>query len=213
MSLAGATQAAASWWARMSWGNPDHYWDSLHQRHRDVLMAMLEEVEPFGRVLEIGCNAGPNLRRIHERWPDVALVGIDVNEEALAHGQARVAEEGWSDKVRFLHGELRESLATMRENPDARFDVVISCYTLTYFGPGDWHLLIRDLLGVTLKACIFLEPMITETEREPLGRGPHEYRHDYVGFFEAFSDLTVQRFPVDPPVQSLNQGLLVTSAV
>jgi len=72
------------------------YWDSTDGSHRDAIIRSLESVGPVASVLEIGCNAGPNLRRIHARWPAMELYGMDIHPGAIRYGRERARDEGWS---------------------------------------------------------------------------------------------------------------------
>lgn len=204
------TQIATRWWGDMGgeeWAA--HYWNSRNKRHRAVLMALLDHVQPFGTLLEVGCNAGPNLRLVHERWPHVALVGVDINAVALSYLQARASEDGWADRLHLLADDICEALPVMVSNLYSRFDVVVSSYTLAYLAPGDWHLAMRALLELSYKAVIFMEPMLTDPAQSPMC-GRHEYRHDYVGFLRAFP-LKIQTVAIDPAEGQLNQAVLVTA--
>src|SRR3954467_5961965 len=71
------------------------YWDDYRSPRRDMIVSALraEFGEPTG-VLDVGCNAAPNLRRIHEEFPGCTLAGFDVNEEAIAFARSRFDEMG-----------------------------------------------------------------------------------------------------------------------
>lgn len=55
------------------------YWNSRHHSHRILLLESLARFAPLESVLEVGCNCGPNLFRIAERFHDTRLIGIDIN--------------------------------------------------------------------------------------------------------------------------------------
>ncbi len=66
------------------------YWSSQNHPHRKLIIGALEKVYPFNNLLEIGCNAGPNLAAIEQRWPFVKLYGIDLNNEAINYAADRL---------------------------------------------------------------------------------------------------------------------------
>src|SRR5258708_2054424 len=76
------------WWLKQ-------YWNSTDGSHRDGIITALDRVGDFESVLEIGCNTGPNLRRIHQHWPRMDLLGMDIHPGAIRFGTAAAREEGW----------------------------------------------------------------------------------------------------------------------
>jgi len=64
----------------------EEYWKSRNHPHRKLILQALKKLEPFSRILEIGCNCGPNLAVIQENYPYVDLTGLDINKEAIAMG-------------------------------------------------------------------------------------------------------------------------------
>ena len=51
--------------------------------HREQFTAVIASFDNVQSVLEIGCAAGPNLRLIREKLPNVRLCGIDINKQAI----------------------------------------------------------------------------------------------------------------------------------
>ena len=63
------------------------YWNSQDHPHRELILDVLKNIEPFSSLLEIGSNCGPNLVRIQARYPAV-LYGMDINKSAIEFGKA-----------------------------------------------------------------------------------------------------------------------------
>lgn len=58
-------------------------WFLFDRIHKGVLRRIPVGFNP-SLVLDIGCGTGRLLRRIHVRWPEAALVGVDPSEGMLA---------------------------------------------------------------------------------------------------------------------------------
>jgi SAM-dependent methyltransferase len=164
------TATATRYWAtRHETAEPgwaERYWESAWAPHRDALVKAVAELWPFGSLLEVGCNAGPNLVRFAARWPDVTYHGLDANAQALsmarAHGVPAVLREG----------TVPADLDTL-----PIVDVVVTCYALAYVAPED---LARVLYGLSVHArrgLVLAEPMLTGLSAM-VGPGP-EWAHDY----------------------------------
>jgi SAM-dependent methyltransferase len=103
-------------------------------------------------ILDLGCGSGEITRRLAERYPQAALLGIDILESNL--GPARRANAGFGERVRFVQGD-----AFALDLADASFDLVV-CRHLSQavpdfprvlaqidrvLRPGGWlHLLSED---------------------------------------------------------------------
>jgi 2-polyprenyl-3-methyl-5-hydroxy-6-metoxy-1,4-benzoquinol methylase len=75
-----------------------------------------------GRVADVGCGTGWSSIWLARHFPSVAVDGIDVDAGSIARASAHAAEEGVSDRVRFLfadaanaEGEARYDLVTIFE--------------------------------------------------------------------------------------------------
>jgi ubiquinone/menaquinone biosynthesis C-methylase UbiE len=80
-------------------------------------------------VLDVGCGTGEFERLVHEQYPHVVLVGLDVAPAMLA--VAREKLQG-ATGVTFLLGQV-ESLPFAPEN----FDAVVSCSMLHHVRSAD----------------------------------------------------------------------------
>lgn len=187
------------WWV-------ERYWNATEGPHRDAVIRALATVAPFSSVLEVGCNAGPNLRRIHARWPRVDLLGMDIHDGALKYGQRAARAEGWAwagycGDLRDLH-LLGADIA----------DVVLTCYSLAYLDPRDIVEVLDACLAAARSALIIAEPMALAGEpakyAPPMPGVVPEYHHPY-------QDLLAQRglestmLPITPPENRLAHVLIV----
>lgn len=61
----------------------ESYVISTNHPHRQLIVDEVGKLEDINRILEIGCNTGANLIRIHEVYPKINLVGVDVSDRCI----------------------------------------------------------------------------------------------------------------------------------
>jgi len=66
------------------------YVESKGHPHRELILVALKTFEPFAGVLEVGCNAGPNLIRISEQYPETQMAGFDINPDCVLEAQRQL---------------------------------------------------------------------------------------------------------------------------
>ena len=82
------------------------------------------DVHGGARVLDLAAGTGELARRLLERWPGIALVGLDVSQGMLVQGHHKSALRRW----RAVQGDVgRLPLA------DAAFDVVLCTNAFHHF--------------------------------------------------------------------------------
>jgi len=207
--MTAATIAHRFWAAPQRALFAERYWDKVDDRHRAVLMEAVASIGELGSALEVGCNAGPNLRLLHARSPQTILAGIDIHPDVLAFGEARAQAEGW--RWRGVPGAMQEVLPTLKGES---LDLVFSCYALAYLPPEDVGPVLYHMLRVARKAVVLAEPMVLG----PLARegliSTHmgECRHDYLRVLRAIglTRFSYRIWPVVPPVDRLNGVLRLT---
>lgn len=96
---------------RVDWQTRIPFWDQV-----------IERTQPRS-VLEVGCNAGWNLRAIRAIDPSISLVGIDVNEAALEEADAA--------------GLDVEKISARGATSLGLFDLVFSAGVLIHIPPGE----------------------------------------------------------------------------
>ncbi len=108
-------EAKTTWrdWEIKSWYQQDKPWARL-------LVDLVSDLKPKS-ILEFGCNVGRNLMTISRAMPDVRLVGLDINEEAI-----RLGRENTGLDLRV--GDER-TLATFAEG---EFDLVFTVSVLDH---------------------------------------------------------------------------------
>lgn len=74
--------------ARMAELEERHFW---FRARSDLVVSLITQYFPAAQsVLELGCGTGSVLSRLHAAFPDIAIAGGDLSEEALAVARRRV---------------------------------------------------------------------------------------------------------------------------
>ena len=114
-------------------------------------MKQFDGLYPFTSVLEIGCGYGPNLEHLARRFPDVQVLGIDINPNSVREGNVRLAELGFN-RVRLAMGRADALPFT-----DRSIDIVFTDATLLYIGPDKIMKVIAEMTRVSRRALLFIE--------------------------------------------------------
>lgn len=124
--------------------NGQTYEESKDHPHRQIILDILRELEPFAGVLEVGCNSGPNLLRIQKVYPETQLAGIDVSAGAIEIAQTLLPQ-----------AILKVADATVLPFETKQFDVVLAdaCYMYV----DDVETALTEADRVARKAIIILE--------------------------------------------------------
>jgi SAM-dependent methyltransferase len=191
--------APAGWAAR--------YWDDLGARHRPVIQQAIEQLAPTS-VLEVGCNAGPNLRRLAQVHRTMRFVGIDCNTEALTLARDRAQAEGWGERVEWIEGDWTARLASWSARS---IDVVLHAYVLAYLPPERLLAALAALGRVARRGVVGCEPDGPGPSRW-VGEGP-EWQHDYhPACRQTWPMAPRQVWPLIPPVDRATAVWAVTLA-
>ncbi len=91
--------------------------------------AVLDEVRPSDRVLDMGTGCGINAILAASRSHDV--VGVDLNPHAVAAAMANAKRNGVADRTQFY-------LSDVFDRVDGRFDLIIFDPPFRWFPPRDW---------------------------------------------------------------------------
>jgi len=92
-----------------------------------VVRELREAVGGATRVLDVGCGSGAKTASL-ATWTSASILGIDVNEAAIADARARHAME----RVRFLAADVTDPMALVE-----RFDVINMSAILTCVIPRE----------------------------------------------------------------------------
>jgi hypothetical protein len=184
------------------------YWSDDRSPRRDCIIDALRS--SFGApasVLDVGCNAAPNLRRVAAEFPACRLVGFDINREAIDGAKQRFAELGIDAELSVgSYYDVLPAFAT------ASIDVVLSSYAFAYVPPANLGQVLADIVRIARIGLVLAEPMAFGGAR-PAGvlTVPwYDWRHDYVAALVA-AGVSRERISVfDLPIPgAADSGLVV----
>lgn len=110
-------------------------WTFLFGRRR-VLQLAKERLPKEGRILEVGCGTGKNLKFLAEQFPDAQITGLDISETMVSKARKRC--EG----LKNVQVQLGSYSAPIDRGSH---DLVLFSYCLTMINPG-----FEKLLSVAL---------------------------------------------------------------
>src|SRR6266567_3038266 len=89
-----------------------------------------EQAEPsaFRRVLDVACGSGGWVIEAAQTYPEMSLVGIDVNPRMIDYARAQAAAQHVDDRIE-LH--VMDALGVL-DFPDASFDLVNLRFALSF---------------------------------------------------------------------------------
>jgi hypothetical protein len=80
----------------------------------------------FRVVADIGSGSGERLLQILRRYPGTRAIGIDVAPAAVAFAETEFARAGMSDRVRFVHDDVRD----LTVDPDYAQVELLTCFMM-----------------------------------------------------------------------------------
>lgn len=136
---------------RLDWRNGESNWIEGYEKstkhpHRQMILDVLKLFKPIKSILEIGCNAGPNLMRIKKQYPKARLTGIDVNKDAIEHAQIFIPK-----------ATLAVTSAVKLPFKNDEFDIVLADAVLMYVNSKKINTVLDEMARVTKKAIILVE--------------------------------------------------------
>jgi SAM-dependent methyltransferase len=149
-----------SYWAKRKLNDKEHDWlddsvnwvqgyaDSIDHPHRELIIKALKKIR-FKNVLEVGCNAGPNLAKIEENYPYVELFGFDINKDSIKKAKELVPT------AHLKVGDLFKPPFLPRSS-QTKYDVVIADAVLMYVQPNDINK-IMSFLEIMAKNIIIVD--------------------------------------------------------
>lgn len=145
------------------------YKDSIHDPHRQWVVDALRSLDVRGTVLEVGCHCGPLLHVMEQAG--FSAVGLDIN----AHAIDDATDAGLTAAVGAIP-------STLERFPTGAFDAVVSSYCLAYISPKDLSVTLADMVRLSRKGVVIVEPMAgAGVAEEMYGDDVYvEWRHDYL---------------------------------
>lgn len=146
--------------------------------------ADLQRRYPVESVLEVGCNAGPNLAAIARSGAAARVIGCDVNERALLDFRLLRWSPDAGDGYMFdprRHGTFVASAAKLPPDLTARFELVFTAGVLIHLPADACYSAMSEMVRVSARYVLAIEyHAATEVEvpyrgqREALWKRPYD---------------------------------------
>lgn len=104
------------------------------------VLAEQDDPSAFRRVLDVACGSGGWLIEAAETYPEMSLVGIDVNPRMIEYARAQAVAHHVEDRVEF---HVKDAIGVL-DFPDASFDLVNLRFGLSFLRTWDWPPLLRE---------------------------------------------------------------------
>jgi ubiquinone/menaquinone biosynthesis C-methylase UbiE len=103
---------------------------------------LAEQTDPgaLRRVLDVACGSGGWLIEAAQTYPEMSLVGIDVNPRMIEYARAQTVAHHVEDRAEF---HVMDALRVL-DFPDASFDLVNLRFGLSFLRTWDWLTLLRE---------------------------------------------------------------------
>ncbi len=111
----------------------------------------------FHRVLDVACGTGEWVREAARTYPDMNLVGIDINETMIEYARAQAQEQGLTSRVEFQGMDVLKKF----DFPDNSFDLVNLRFGMSFVRTWDWPPLLLEMQRIVRPSGII---RLTEAE-------------------------------------------------
>ncbi len=154
---------------------------NLNYPHRQFLIKRISNFQPFGKILEIGCDYGPNLYLLAKKFPRVKFTGIDINPLAIKEGRKWFEKEGLTN-IELLVGKADE----LSKFLDKSFDIVFTDAVLMYIGQDKIKKLITETARIAKMVLIFIEWHLPDKRKELYDSHIGVWKRDYLNLFKKY---------------------------
>lgn len=108
------------------------------------VLAEQSEASTFRRGLDVACGTGGWVIEAAETYPEMSLVGVDVNRHMIEYARAQADAHHVGDRVEF---RVMDALSIL-DFPDASFDLVNLRFAISFVRTWDWPRVLSELLRV-----------------------------------------------------------------
>jgi ubiquinone/menaquinone biosynthesis C-methylase UbiE len=94
---------------------------------RHLVLKALSKIKPQGQLVDIGCGPGYLAAKIYQKFPDVKIVGLDINELTLKNAKRTWLPDLYPG-LEFLIGDAQQL-----PFPDCSLDLIVSSLSLHHW--------------------------------------------------------------------------------
>jgi SAM-dependent methyltransferase len=125
------------------------YIGSTNHPHREQIINAISSFAPLVSMLEIGCNSGPNLMLLAQRFPDAIIYGVDINKQAIRTGKKMLEAQNIKNIELFTcKADALDWVA------DKSMDVVFTDAVLMFIGTDKIRKIITEMGRIFRKALV-----------------------------------------------------------
>jgi SAM-dependent methyltransferase len=135
-------------------------WERMQERYLvkrnkrfDIIIQLIKETQTdLTSIVDLGCGPGSLTIRLLEAFPDIQIIGIDVDPTLLPLAQLRTARFG--EQIRFIQKDLRDPAwtAVFSEQVGA----VVSATALHWFNKKQLKRVYKQIANILCHGGIFL---------------------------------------------------------
>ena len=143
----------------------------------------LASVGPLASVLELGANAGQNLRGLRQLFPSALLIGVEINARAC-------------ESLRQVEGVEVRNQSLLEFEPSTQVDLVFTKTVLIHIAPADLPRAYDVLYRTTRRFLLVAEYYSPRPEMiEYRGHRDKLFKRDFAGdLLDTYSDLSVRDY-------------------
>ncbi len=142
---------------------------TIQDRMTTIMMGgvLAEQADPtvLRRVLDVACGTGGWIIEAAQTYPEMSLVGIDINQHMIEYARAQAQAHHIHDRVEF---RVMDALLIL-EFPAGFFDLVNLRFGFSFLRTWDWPKMLSELLRVTRPDRVV---RVTEAEIIPQSNSP-----------------------------------------
>ena len=165
------TAESLAFWAQDRPGKAAHYWASAAEPWRQDLLDALAPVAPFSSIFEVGCNSGPNYRRLRETFGAFPYTGLDVCGSALVAAVHYAKRDQIPGEAHWILGSLLTDATAWASRS---FDLVFASSILSVIAPADLAAALGEMLRLSARVVAIQEPAEAQHDQ-----AFHQWAHDY----------------------------------
>jgi SAM-dependent methyltransferase len=135
-------------------------WERMQERYLvkrnkrfDIIIQLIKETQTdLTSIVDLGCGPGSLTIRLLEAFPDIQIIGIDVDPTLLPLAQLRTARFG--EQIRFIQKDLRDPAWT--NFLSEQVDTVVSATALHWLNKKQLKQVYKQIASVLFHGGIFL---------------------------------------------------------
>lgn len=155
---------------------------------RDQLLDQIN-LKPHETLLEIGCGTGRNLIKLHQRYPNHTLYGVDASHLMLQHANAKLGNLPQSYRVLLKQG-LAQDLTLSYFKRSQGFEHIVFSYVLSMI-PAWRQAFEQALLLLKHQGTIHLVDFADQSTSPPLVRKALQH---WLKWFNVHPDPSVPKY-------------------